>query len=180
MAASKSTIEFVPQEEWEKTSFGKFLKWVLTVGRYIIIVTELVVVVAFLSRFKLDRDLTDLNEKIKQQQAIINASSQFEKKFRFLQKRLSTIEGLRRTQLETGQVLTELANLIPINVSLSNFVVAGKEVSLIATALSEEGLATFLKNLKNSPKFDKLTISSLKSETKTGLGINFELKTELR
>ena len=69
--AIKTTIEFIPQEDWEKTSFGKFLKWLLNVGRWIVIVTELIVIIAFVSRFKLDRDLTNLNEKVKQKQAII-------------------------------------------------------------------------------------------------------------
>ncbi len=180
MAAQKTTVEFIPQEEWEKTSFGKFLKWVLTVGRYIVIITELIVILAFLSRFKLDRDLTDFNEKVKQQQAIINASAQFEKEFRFLQKRLSTIEGLRKTQLETDQILTELGNLTPVDVYLDNFAVTDKQVSLTATALSEAGLATFLNNLKASPKFTKLTISNVSSGMEEGVGISFELKSELK
>jgi len=180
MAAQKTTVEFIPQEEWEKTSFGKFLKWVLTVGRYIVIITELIVILAFLSRFKLDRDLTDFNEKVKQQQAIINASAQFEKEFRFLQKRLSTIEGLRKTQLETDQILTELGDITPVDVYLDNFTVAEKQVSLSAKALSEAGLATFLNNLKASPKFTKLIISNVSSEMEKGVGISFELKSELK
>ncbi len=88
MAARKSTIELLPQENWEKGTFGRLLKWALTVGRYIVIITELIVILAFLSRFKFDRDLTDLNEKVKQQQAIVQSSAQFEQKFRFLQKQL--------------------------------------------------------------------------------------------
>lgn len=180
MAARKTTIEFIPQEDWEKTSFGKLLKWVLTVGRYIVIITELIVILAFLSRFKFDRDLTDLNEKVKQQQAIINASAQFENEFRFLQKRLSTIDGLRKTQLETEQVLSELAALTPIDVYLDDFTVAGKQVSLTATALSEAGLATFLNNLKASSRFAKLTLSKVSSGTEKGVGISFELRSELK
>jgi len=77
MPAQKSQIELLPREEWEETSFGKFLKWLLTVGRYIVIFTELVVILAFLSRFKLDRDLTDLYKQIENKQAIIQNSTDF-------------------------------------------------------------------------------------------------------
>jgi Tfp pilus assembly protein PilN len=183
MAAQKpprTTIEFIPQEDWEKTPFGKFLKWVLTVGRWIVIITQLIVILAFLARFKLDRDLTDLNEKVKQQQAIINTSSEFEKEFRFLQKRLSTAEELRKTQLETDQVLNELASLTPVNVYLSDLNVTGKDVTLTATAFNEEGLTTFLDNLKNSTQFTKLTIPKVRSDPERGVGLNFELKSELK
>jgi len=179
MAARKSTIELLPQEDWEKGSLGKVLKWALTVGRYIVIVTELIVILAFLSRFKFDRDLTDLNEEIKQKQAVVQSSAQFEEKFRFLQKQLLTIETLEKKRLQTNKVLTELASLTPIDFYLSNLNIAEKEVSLTATALSEGSLATFLNSLKKSTFFEKITLSQVSSGSQKTIGINFQLKSEL-
>ena len=179
MAAQKTSIEFLPQEEWEKTTLGKILKWSLTVGRYIVIITELIVILAFLSRFKLDRDLTDLNEEIKQKQAIIESSAQFEKKFRFLQKQLETIEALNKKQLKVDKVLAELASLTPIDVYLSDFSVEDKKISLTATALSESGLASFLKNLETSSQFENLILSQVNLNKERGIGIQFQLKSEL-
>lgn len=178
MAARKVDIELLPQEEWEKTSFGKFLKWTLTVGRWIVITTELVVILAFLSRFKLDRNLSNLYEDIKQKQAIIEASGDFEDDFRFLQKRLAIIKGLSKKQLDADLVIKEISLLTPINVSLSNLSIAGNKVSLTAIALSEDGLAAFLTNLKNSPKFEKLVLSSVSTGIQEGIGIQFELSSE--
>ena len=179
MAARKSTIELLPQEDWEKGSLGKVLKWALTVGRYIVIVTELIVILAFLSRFKFDRDLTDLNEEIKQKQAVVQSSAQFEEKFRFLQKQLLTIETLEKKRLQTNKVSTELASLTPIDVYLSDLNIAEKEVSLTATALSEGGLATFLNSLKKSTFFEKITLAQVSSGSQETIGINFQLKSEL-
>lgn len=180
MAAQKASIEFIPQEDWEKTSFGKFLKWVLTIGRWIVIVTELVVVLAFLSRFKLDRDLTDLNEKIKQQQAIINASSQFEKEFRLLQKRLLTIRELRQTQTEPESIITEIASLLPTDVILDNVSVSSDQINLNAVALSEAGLSALLNNLKTSSRFEKIIVTKVSSGIKKGPGISFEIKGNIK
>jgi len=177
-AQKKRDIELLPKEEWERTSFGKLLIWTLTVGRYIVIVTELVVILAFLSRFKLDRDLTNLYEEMKEKQARIEAASDFEDDFRFLQKRLAMTEGLEKKQLVTASLIEELSLLIPLDVSLSDLTVAGKEVSLSATALSEQGLAAFLNNLKASDKFENLVISSLSSGSEKGVGIQFSLKSD--
>ena len=157
----KTTIEFIPQEEWEKTSFGKFLKWLLNVGRWIVIITELIVILAFLSRFKLDRDLTDLNEVVKQKQAIVGASSDFEKEFRFLQKRLSTIEGLKKSQVEADKILELFSQLTPAGIQLSNFNLSGEKISLTASADSEITFAVFLKNLKQEPKLTSLTLNKV-------------------
>ena len=176
----KTKIEFIPQEDWERTSFGKFLKWLLNIGRWIIIVTELIVIIAFISRFKLDRDLTNLNEEIKQKQAIVTSYSDFEEEFLFLQKRLSTIEGLRKTQIEANKVIDVFAQLTPVGVKISNLTLAAKEISLIATANSEFSFATFLKNLKNSSQIKDVSISNVNISEEFGLGISFNVKAKIK
>jgi Tfp pilus assembly protein PilN len=179
MAARKTAIEFLPQESWEKGTWGKILKWTLTIGRYIVIFTELVVILAFLSRFKLDRDLTDLGEKIRQQQAIIVSWSNFEKDFRFLNRRLQTIEEFRKSQIESGEILEELANLIPLDIVISDFSVSNRQLSLSASAFSEGGLSSFLRNLKNSKNFKNITLTQISLNTEKEIGIKFQVKGEI-
>lgn len=179
MAARRHEIELIPKEEWEKKTLGKFLKWALTIGRYIVIITELIVILAFLSRFKLDRDLTNLYEEIEQKQAIVESASDLEADFRFLQKRLTTIQKLEKEQLKAAKVLEELAGLTPVDVSLAGLSSSKEEISFSATALSEAGLATFLNNLKNSKRFEDLNLSQVSTETTKGLGIQFSLSAKL-
>lgn len=179
MTAQKSSVEFLPQEDWEKTRLGKILKWALTVGRYIVVFTELIVIAAFLSRFKLDRDLTDLHEEIGEKVAVIQAASDFEKEFRFLQKRVTTIKELKEGQPEAEEIITQLASLIPVNVTLSDLNVRGRKVTLTATALSESGLATFLNNLKASNRFRNVVLSEVVSGRTKEIGISFSLTTDL-
>jgi len=177
-APQKRDIELLPQEEWEKTSLGKFLKWILTAGRYIVIVTELVVISAFLSRFKLDRDLTNLHEEIEEKQARVQAMGDFEKEFRFLQKRIEVIQEIDGVRKVTTGLIENLVPLLPIDVSLSDFTVSGKEISLTATAFSEEGLATFLGNLKKSPQFNRLNLTHVSMGTEKETGIQFKISFE--
>lgn len=178
--ASTSTIEFIPQEDWERTSFGKFLKWLLNIGRWIVIITEFIVILAFLSRFKLDRDLTNLNEQVRQKQAIINSSSNLEKEFRFLQKRLTTAENLKKSQIEAQQVLDIFTELIPFGIQLSNFNYASQKISFTASANSEIAFAGFLKNLKDSPKFKSVDISKVSTNEEKGGEIIFNIKTTFK
>lgn len=182
MAAQKAlnvSIELLPREDWEKGTLGKLLKWLLTIGRYIVIFTELIVILAFLTRFKLDRDLENLNQTIEEKQTEIQALAQFEKKFLFLQTHLKAIENLQKRQVKTNQVLTELAALTPIDVYFSELSLRDKEVSLTATALSEAGLSTFLDNLQKSDRFDNLVLSQVSAETEKEIGIQFQLKSDL-
>ena len=177
--SSKTSIDFLPKEDWERTSFGKFLKWLLTVGRWIIITTELIVIMAFLSRFKLDRDLTNITEDIKQKQAIITSSTDLEKEFRLLQKRLITIETLNKNRYEANKVLSFLTELTPVGVQIDNLNLAENEIALNANANSEFSLASFLSNLKKSPEIKTVNLYQVSSDSDRGLGVRFNIVAEL-
>ena len=177
MAARKSRIEFLPQEGWEKSTLGKLLKWALNTGRYVVVFTELIVILALLSRFKLDQDLTDLNEQIAQYQAMIDASGEFEDQFRFLQKRVNHIDVLEQEQNTLNQVLVELSEITPVNVSLDVLSVSPDKVSLQAQALETSGIETLVANLEKHPNFNQIHLSELNNAEKGQL-INFHLNWE--
>src|SRR3972149_11726382 len=65
--------------------FDEILKWALTVGRLLVILTELTAFSAFIYRFTLDRTLIDLHEKINQEQAIVASLKDREAIYRNLQ-----------------------------------------------------------------------------------------------
>jgi len=176
MSARKSEIEFLPQEEWEKTSIGRFIKWSLSIGRYIVIFTELIVVTALISRFKLDRDLSDLNEQIKQQQAIVSASSQFENEFRLLQNRLNKADTLSQNLDQPNILLRELGETIPLNVTLSNLNINNNEITFNAESLDETGIATLINKLEKSPNFGNINVGQISSSDKEKATILFSLK----
>ena len=67
------TINLVPKDPFFATIPGRVLKWALSAGRYIVIFTELVVIISFATRFTLDRQVTDLNDTITSKEAIINS-----------------------------------------------------------------------------------------------------------
>ena len=51
MSARKEEINLLPQKGFEATTAGRILAWILSTFRIIVIITELLVMVAFLSRF---------------------------------------------------------------------------------------------------------------------------------
>ncbi|MBL7150879.1 PilN domain-containing protein [Candidatus Microgenomates bacterium] len=176
MTAQKKEISLLSKDEFEKTRLGKFLKWALTFGRWIVIFTELVVILCFLSRFKLDRDLTDLGEKIKQQQAIIVSFGDLEKNVRSLQERLVIIGDLEKKQLLACTLLDELSATVPLDVSLRDLVVGEKKVNISAVALSEAGLDGFIRGLSES-RFNKISLDKV-NRKKTG-EIEFDLTAQV-
>src|SRR4029077_863152 len=53
----------------------KFFRWVLSYGRFIVIVVDIVVIGCFLMRFKLDADLQSINHQIQAEEDHISSQS---------------------------------------------------------------------------------------------------------
>src|SRR5688500_5727921 len=102
---NKTAINLLSREGFEYTQLGKTLAWLLSAGRTIVIVTELVVITAFLSRFWLDKTLTDLSQANNSKKAQIEASQAFEQEFKNAQIRIASAKKIDETKLGTGEIL---------------------------------------------------------------------------
>jgi len=179
VAAPKKTINFLLEDALGKSSLGRFLGWALSIGRYIITFTELIVIIVFISRFKLDKDLANLNEEIVKKQTIIEASAELENEVRFLQKRLTIINKAQKQSLKTYSILEELAEIIPLDVVFSNLEVKKSSISLTGTSLSNTGIATFINGLKSSERFEQLNLQSVSSEGEEDPTLKFRMSAKL-
>lgn len=186
MAAPKKTINLLPGDKLEKSPLGRFLKWALDFGRYIIVFTELLVMIAFFSRFKLDRDLAELQEEIKNKQNVIVASQELEKEVRFLQQRLDLIKKYQKQTGSSQLALNNFSQIIPLDVFLSRLDIDQTEVSFTGTSLSYAGLATFINGLQKSPVFERVDFTSVSSGGERDPSLEFKMavgltrKTEAR
>jgi hypothetical protein len=91
---SAKHINLLPQDDFQTTGIGRVLKWALSTFRVMVIVTELVVMSAFLSRFWLDSKNSDLNEAMGIKKAQVMAYKEVEKEFRSYQTKLSIASSL--------------------------------------------------------------------------------------
>lgn len=178
MPATETKINLLPVDPLEQGFWGRFLKWGLSVGRYIVIATELVVILAFLSRFKLDRDLSDLNEAIAEKQAVLAAYSTLETDYREVAGRLKLIGQLRITGLMSQGELSNLEQLTPADVSFGTIRMTEIELELAGRARSETSLAAFLRALTTKGGFKNVTVGQISSgggSLSGGSGIEFRL-----
>ncbi len=162
--AAQPQINLFPRKSFNQTFVGRFLQWALTYGRYIIIGTEIVVLLAFVSRFKLDRDLNDLREEIEQKQAIILVNRDFENEIRSIQNHLSQISAIKTDQTFAILLLRHIETITPADVSFEFLSVSNNSMILTAKSTSAEGLTLFINNLKQSPFFADVKVNNLKQE----------------
>ncbi len=160
-------VNLLPKTAWEVSFWGRFFKWAVTTGRYIVILTELVVIAAFLSRFKLDRDYADLGDRINGKKAVLTSMAETEKRFRLAQGRLVEAGQIIDNQLGAAAIIDKVTAKIPPGVTLTNLVVSKKEISMRGIAESDTGMGVFLSRL------GRVNITSLAGGQ---AGITFSLK----
>jgi len=117
MPAKQISINLIGEEEMEHTPVGRIVTWAITYGRYIMIGTEIVVLLAFISRFSLDRKLTDLKDEISQKQELIEANTETTVYFEQLQQLFTGIKDLLTT---TQNISRKSANYWAKTLNISN------------------------------------------------------------
>jgi len=170
--AVKKEISLLPQAENANSFSARFLKWLTTVGRWVIIVTELIVVSAFLSRFWLDRKNSDLSEVIRQQQAIIDSTKYFQAEFTSFQQRLNTIREYYSNQPQYKERLDSLTKSTPTDLIYNNLAIQkDQELNKITATASliayrEESIVDFITNLMLNPNIETVEITRIEKKAK--------------
>lgn len=163
----------------------RLLKWLLSSGRYIVIIVEMIVIGAFVYRYKLDADLVSLQEEIVQQSAYIQSLKRDEDLIRLTQFQLSSIRAARDADLNLSLFLSKIASLTPRDVKLTTLSVdnggdlkAQSSITLVGTTSSNDALSVFLKSLQKDPSFANVTLSNISFEGITTFTITGELVKE--
>lgn len=176
MTVRAVSINLIGEEEMEHTPLGRIIAWAVTYGRYIMISTEIVVLLAFISRFSLDRKLTDLNDEVSQKQAIIEANLPFEQDFRRIQDQLAKIQSLLEKPDVSVQALTTLQKLLPSDVYLSNLEITPDKLTANAIARTSLGFSRFINNLQTEQLFKNVDIGDIRRDPITGIQFQFTAK----
>ena len=155
-------INLVPKDPFFSTVIGKTLKWALSAGRYVVIFTELVVIISFITRFTLDRKVTDLNSSINQKKQLILSYSNVEENFRIAQEKISQY---KQTEQETNIIDTfkNLSEIMPDGIILKELAIRPGSVIISGRTLSQNSFNLLINNLQLSQDFLKINVSEIES-----------------
>lgn len=173
MPARSQPINLLPTSGFEDSFWGKFLHWAVTSGRYIIIATELVVILAFLSRFKFDQDLATINNTIEGQKLLLTRQQPLEKEFRYIQSRLETTDLMIGRQVVSKDRFDRLLMSLPTTIKLSGVQFEKSEIRVQAITLSEQAIGEFLARVKQDTYWKELEMTEFMTDD--GYEIKFTL-----
>lgn len=172
-AVKKGQINLLPQEEFKTTTLGRVLTWLTSTFRIIVIATEALVMIAFLSRFWLDARVSDLNDEIKQKQAMVAAYSDFEAQFRKVQQKITILAEIASDQKSYSDKIKKIASFLPADVRLSSISLKQGDIRLVGTSSTENSIAQLYTNLSSDPDNAKVSINQVAASPEDETALDF-------
>lgn len=161
MARKNASINLVG----ENVSFvDRFITWALTIGRLVVILTELIALSAFFYRFTLDRELIDLHEKIKQEQSVVLFLKDNEDTFRNLQNRINLAGNFGTITAGKVGILSDLVSFAPPGVSFNTIAVQEDRVRINFNTNSVSSLSEFVDKLKKYGKIGSVIVEKIENK----------------
>lgn len=175
MPANFVSINLLGESNFVRSPVGRIVNWAVTYGRYIMIGTEIIVLLAFISRFSLDRKLTDLKEEISQKQAILRANTQLESEIRAVQSTINLVKNSMVDQQKPLETLASIQSLLPPDVYLKTLSIGENKITADVTAGTADGFALFLQELVSNKKFINVQIGDVSKRQLTGIEFSITL-----
>ncbi|KKR80839.1 MAG: hypothetical protein UU73_C0002G0176 [Candidatus Daviesbacteria bacterium GW2011_GWA1_41_61] len=158
------------------------LKWILSSGRFIVILVELIVIGALVYRYQLDTELDDLKDKINQEIPYLKSLRNDEIMIRQTQFQLATIKKIKAESPNYSAVITKVGSLMPLNSRLTSIALEQTQphpktsftINGQAPIQTNE-LSAFIRALKKDPAFSEVTLTNVAFENEIKFSISGSL-----
>lgn len=178
--ASKKKINLLPGDNFDYSTSGKLIKWIASVGRWIVVLTEFIVICALLSRFYFDTKLSDLFDEMKQKQAIVDSALSFEENFLEVQEKTKIVKSLLDNENSYSAVVVDISRRLPLDVTLTQVEFSQQSLNLAGYSLSDNGLRVFLSNLITYTNLKDVSLVKISTPKEDVQGTEFNISASLK
>lgn len=167
-------INLLPKSDFEKSTTGRVINWLLSTFRYLVIAVELIVIIGFITRFWLDMLHANLDDQIKEHTQVINSYQEFEQRFRLTKTKLQMVSELT-AQPKLTSLITDINNRLPEDLALTKIEKNPEKFSIEGVSLQEQSIAQLIANLNELDQLKNIKLTRLNSEPDS-IFINFTLE----
>jgi hypothetical protein len=177
MPEKEASINLLPQKN--HGFIAQFLDWALTIGRLLIILTEMVALGTFVFRFALDAQLVDLHDKIKGESFILVNFQDGETTFRDIQARLAAAKQYTAVANTTGNTFNDILKMGQGKITFDDLTVSTQTVTISLQAPTGALITQFVNALKSYPQITSVVVDKVDSDP-TDAAITISLTATLK
>lgn len=159
-----------PKSFWESV-----YAWSLSVGRYIVIGTEIIVLTVFIVKIKISADIETEQQQIDNQVGQLSSMWRTEQTMSQVENQLSIFSYLDAHKTKQAQNLTNIFSLVPASVIVTNVQMDTRGVSVAGISSGYDDLQTLNNSFTNSGFYTNVSVVQLtKESSKYGIAFNLE------
>lgn len=150
-------------------------EWMFQVGKYMLIVVELVALGVFVARFIIDEQNNDLTREINDQVAILSGGSWQQDSITYenIQNLLGDVERISDGQKINSVVIDEIRNSIPYGLQVQTFSFNDGRISLSLQTTDFKSFKDYESAIKNNPNYEEVSFSTTKDESVFDIRVSF-------
>jgi hypothetical protein len=171
------TINLVPKDPFFTTALGRGMQWALSAGRYIVIFTEIVVILSFAARFTLDRKVSDLNKQLLNSQSVITSYGELERNFRLAQAQIEEYSAINQ-ETNLTEVFANITTVTPPDVVIDELVISPSTVFIKGSTYSQSSFNVLINNLQISPDFLNVSVGTVEAKDSNSTGLLFTISAD--
>lgn len=179
MTAQASSVNLLPYERFEFSPLGRFLVWALSTGRLVVVLTELVVIGAFLSRFWFDRKLSDLRQVRIERSASVQAMEDVRTKWERLQFLAEEINKANRNNFDAAERLAKIQSLTPAGVEFDSIEIGSQSAALTGHVPKSAVFSGLFSAVKADKSYTGVVVKRLEQSSDRLPGFDFEMEVRM-
>ena len=171
MAAPKSSINLLTAEIRPQGQWDRIYAWTANTAKYIIIFTEMIVIAAIGFRFVIDGKIAKTDDRIEEQEGLLEARAAAETQVRQLITSMESIQQMEQSKYSLSSYYERIQTLIPTSITLQSISVDIGDSSIIGQVSNYDTLLLLENNLKGAT--DILSNVTMSTNQSQGGIINF-------
>lgn len=159
----KYKINLLPPKELSLKE--KITYFALNYLRYIIVITQLIVIIVFFYRFQIDQKIIDLKEEVDQKKEIIKTVKPLLDEAKVINEKSKMIKTVIQDQKKLQEMLAYLLSLFPETIILNKMEITNvSDIKLSGITTNVAHLQMFKKQLENDKRFKKVELTDIHKE----------------
>lgn len=161
----KYRINLLPTKEVPFTD--KLMFFLMNYLRYIIVITQLVVIGVFFFRFQVDQKIIDLKESVEQKKEIVQIVLPLLQEAEHIDKKSKEVGNIIQKQKKFESMMEYILSVFPETVTLTDMILIEDSLRISGDATDARQLQAFLLLLKKEGKFNSVEFKNIR-RTPTG------------
>ena len=146
----------------EETSIDRVIYFVLNYLRYILVITQIIVIGVFFYRFKVDQELVDLQEAAEQKKEVFQVSQSLIKEAKKEAFKLDQTRSIITKQRDFFEAIDYLLSLFPESFFLNKMKVSRGNIIMVGFTQDPQSISNFLNRLKKEARFKTIKLKNIK------------------